>query len=133
MFNIIIVSITLILTAGVSFWAQYSLPWEILYPVKIYFNESLLSTFTLKNINEAKLQLKFIENRIQEINQLKYEQISDQKLQDIIEKQIITHTKLFKTSYWKLPSKNAQKEVLKFRFNNLISDLQFDLDSHIIQ
>lgn len=115
-----------------SLGAHYSIPWESLYPVKIYFNESLASSFALTHESEAKLQLKLIENRIQELNELKYENISDDRLIIIVENNIIKHTKLFLESYWKMPYKNTQKEILKNKFNLLIWNIWFELDTYRI-
>ncbi len=133
MFNVIVVWITLILTAWVSVGAHYSIPWEPLYWVKIYFNESLISSLALTHESEAKLQLELIENRIQELNELKYENISDEIWIHMIENNIVNHIKIFLESYWQMPYKNPQKEILKNKFNLLIGNIWFELDTFMIQ
>jgi hypothetical protein len=46
MFISIITGISVLFSGGASFAAETSLPGELLYPIKIYVNESVQSAFT---------------------------------------------------------------------------------------
>lgn len=69
----LITSISILFAGWVSFAAESSLPGEILYPVKIHINEQIQSGLALNNQTDAKLQISFIEERLQEKEKLEKE------------------------------------------------------------
>lgn len=62
----IITTILIALSGWASFAAEASLPWDLLYPIKVHINEVVQSAFTLWAENEASLQLHLIEERVKE-------------------------------------------------------------------
>lgn len=56
----------IVATSGTSFAAQGSVPGEFLYPVKVYVNENVQSTFAFGANAEAKLQAKLLAERFEE-------------------------------------------------------------------
>jgi len=63
----------IVIMGGTAFAAQKALPGDVLYPVKIHFNEGLASLFTFGASNNAKLNQDEIAERLQETEVLSAE------------------------------------------------------------
>lgn len=89
----LITSISILFAGWVSFAAESSLPGEILYPVKIHINEQIQSGLALNNQTDAKLQISFIEERLQEKEKLEKEWKLTPQLELKVNKLIEWHIK----------------------------------------
>lgn len=120
MLSTIITFLTISLAWGTSFAANSSLPWDLLYNVKVNINENVKSAFTFWAENEAELQLEFINNRIEEKNQLKAEWKLDTDLESKIAIGILNYKKDFEKENEKLKEKN--KNYISIELENKLNN-----------
>ncbi len=125
--------ISLIFAWGASFAAENSLPWDILYPIKIHINENIESAFTLGAENEAELQVERIEERIAEANKLS----AKWKLNASTVAEIKSDISLYKMRYEKEKSRmttgtrNKVDSTLEIRLNNILENLNIDSQNQV--
>ena len=62
--------LAVVLVTGVSFAAEGSLPGDILYPVKVNFNEEFQSLIAFSPESKAKFEIKRAERRLEEVERL---------------------------------------------------------------
>lgn len=104
MFIKIITILSLWLVSWTSLIAEKSIPWEILYPIKININEPIQSALTIWSQNKTELQLSYISRRLHEKDKLESNWKLSVDLHSEIESQIWTH------------KENIEKEIK--RMNN---------------
>jgi len=121
MFITIITSLSLLLAWGASFAAESSNPWDILYPIKVNVNESVQSALAFWSESEAELQLSFIEERIEEKNELESEGKLTVELASKIETNIQSHVDKFNQERAWVESETEATNNLDVRFSSLVS------------
>ena len=111
MFVTFITSFTIILVGWASMIAQYSLPWEVFYPIKVYGNEKLASVVAISPESETKLQLDLIKLRIEERNEL----ISAWNMSQALDKQIMSqinyHSEILQEQLWKISERDLAQQI----------------------
>ena len=70
---LLVIAVVLVLGGGTTFAAEGSLPGDLLYPVKVGFNESVRAALAVSADSEAKLQADLLEERVHEAEELKAE------------------------------------------------------------
>lgn len=123
MFVTFITSITIILIWWASFIASFSLPWEVFYPIKIHWNEKLVSAIAISSESEAQLQLNLIKERIDERNKLIATWNLSEPLNKQITNQIDYHTDILQFHLWKI-SENKLTQQIQSELNWLIESVE---------
>lgn len=96
-----------VLIIGVPFAAELSLPGDTLYPVKVRFNEEILSTLSLSPYQKVVWETKRVERRIAEARLLASEGRLTEETEEEIEETVKNHTD------------NAQKEIDSLRESDI--------------
>ena len=124
MFVKIITALSIFLVAWTSIEAQNSLPWDLLYPIKININESVQTALTFWIQNQAELQLDYIDKRLQEKQELKNQWKLTFTIESDIDKKIWFHTEEFNQKIYSLEKnispelvQNLEKKFLNFQKN----------------
>lgn len=123
MFVAIITGLSVIFAGWASIAAESSVPWEILYPIKIHVNESVQSAFAVSAESEAKLQLSFIEERFKEKSELRAEWKLTAELESDIEMKIKAHWERFQKETETMKNSNQWESAttLEVKFSTILS------------
>ncbi len=78
--------------AGVSYAAEDSLPGEMLYPIKVSFNEEVQSAIIVDDLEQVEWQKARVERRLQELGTLAKEGRVDENVENIVTVQFEKHT-----------------------------------------
>lgn len=127
----IIALLTLTFAGGTTLAAETSLPWDVLYPVKIYINENIKSALAIWSENEAQLQLNLIEDKLHEKEELKAKWKLDIKAENEIEDQIQEHKDTYEKERIKLKKNNKTEATVKLeaKLNKLLEKLILSTNS----
>nr|MDD3719723.1 DUF5667 domain-containing protein [Candidatus Gracilibacteria bacterium] len=120
----IITSLLIMLSGGVSFAAETSVPGDLLYPIKVNVNEAVQSAFTLGAENEANLQLHLIEERVKEKAALEAEGKLTADVDSEIKARIEKHSENFEKEKESIQNKGDDEVAskLELRFSSLIDN-----------
>lgn len=92
--------------SSVSFAAEGTLPGDILYPVKIYVNESVLGAVAVTQKAKAEWGIALVERRLEEIEKLAVTPSISPEVQQTAEQNLISYTK------------DAEARIALFQKNN---------------
>jgi len=123
MFVTIITGLSIIFAWGASIVAESSLPGEALYPIKVNINESFQSAFAVSAENEATLQLWFIEERINEKQELEAQWKLTVEIASKIDAKLWAHRERFEEEKESMKNNNKLESAnnLEVKFNSLVS------------
>ncbi len=140
----IITGISILFAGGASFAAESSLPWDMLYGIKVNINEQIQSAFTFWAEAEAELQISRVEERIEERNTLEAQWNLNSELDAQIAAQILAHSEVFQKENKKLQEQESSSEssvttelktssILETRLSSLIGiyNSQSSVDAQI--
>lgn len=104
-----------VMGAGVSFAAEKSLPGDILYPVKIGFNEKIAGVFSVGVQGRANREALLITKRLEEARYLVFEEKFSEKDFSNLEDSIAMHTDNVKKYISRLQEEKKYYEILKLQ------------------
>jgi hypothetical protein len=109
-------------TGGVSYAAESSVPGDLLYPIKINFNEQVRSTFTFNSKSKAEWNMEQVERRLEEAETLKEEGRMTPELRAQIKTEIEVHQADMEDRLQNLEEqgKTESSDEIKIRYENLL-------------
>ncbi len=111
--------IFIIVGASFSFVAEASLPGDLLYPLKVNFNESLRGVILLDDTAKVDWEAEKLERRLGEVEALSGKGTIDEKRVEILEKKLDNDLEDFKKTINKIQEKDSKK----------VSEIEFKLDT----
>ena len=109
----------------VSSAAEFALPGETLYPVKINFNEKIQSAFTINDEEKIELNTHLIEKRLEEAEKLSNQSKLSSTTIEILNAAVEKHLKVIEEKIVKLPLDKQMKAL-----ENL-NKIGIDLESYL--
>ena len=94
---LLVLALLLGVGGGTSFAAEQALPGDILYPVKVDFNEKVTAAFSVNAEARAQLEAKFAERRLEEASKLASEDRLNANAQTELSVRFEAHSKETKT------------------------------------
>ncbi|MDP3956867.1 MAG: DUF5667 domain-containing protein [bacterium] len=110
---------------GTSFAAEQALPGDILYPIKVDFNEKVAAAFSVNAEARAQLEAKFAERRLEEASKLASEDRLSANAQTELSARFGAHSKETKTKINKLETSGDANGAA-----NVASEFEASLRAH---
>ena len=102
-----------VITGGTAFAAKYSLPGDILYPIKIHFNEKVESLATIGTKAKTEVKIKHVIERLKEAEELRDQDRLSEDTQVQIENSFSVKKEEVSQSVSKLKDGGNEKEALE--------------------
>lgn len=103
-------------TSATSMAAEWSLPGDILYPIKTEVNEEIIKTISIDEESKAKTNVKLIEKRMSEITELVIKEKNTEQNLEIVSNKLNEHLNDIEEIYTETESQeNKREEVQKIQ------------------